>query len=31
MSLIARELQKVWEAIRANMPQRRDMLEARSP
>ena len=27
MSLIARELQKVWEAIRASMPQRRDMLQ----
>ena len=27
MSLIVRELQKVWEAMRASMPQRRDMLQ----
>ena len=27
MSLIARELQKIWEAMRASMPQRRDMLQ----
>ena len=27
MSLIVRELQKAWEAMRASMPQRRDMLQ----
>lgn len=27
MSLVFTELQKVWEAIRASMPQRRDMLQ----
>ena len=27
MSLVFRELQKVWEAMRANMPQRRHMLQ----
>ena len=27
MSLIVKELQKVWEAMRASMPQRRDMLQ----